>query len=72
MSLAGRCRHTPLNPAVRRQRQVDLKAMWSSRISGGVQGHVVYRGKSRTARATQRNPVLETTLPRVSFLTVYN
>jgi hypothetical protein len=38
----GKC--TPLLPALRRQRQMDLQ---------------VYRVSSRTARATQRNPVSE-------------
>ena len=38
----------PLIPALRRQRQVDLCEFEAS---------LVYRVSSRTARATQRNPV---------------
>jgi hypothetical protein len=38
----------PLIPAFRRQRQVDLCEFKAS---------LVYRASSRTARATQRNPV---------------
>jgi hypothetical protein len=39
----------PLNPALARQRQVDLSEFKAS---------VVCRVSSRTARATQRNPIL--------------
>jgi hypothetical protein len=41
---------TPLTPALRRQRQVDLC---------GFEASLVYRASSRTARATQRNPLLK-------------
>ena len=40
----------PLIPAVRRQRQVDVCEFEAS---------LVYRVSSRTARATERNPVLK-------------
>jgi hypothetical protein len=40
--------HTPLIPALRRQRQADLCECENS---------LIYGGSSRTARATQRNPV---------------
>ena len=41
--------HTPLVPALRRQRQVDLCEIKAS---------LVYRASLRTVRDTQRNPVL--------------
>jgi hypothetical protein len=44
---AGRWWHTPLIPALRRQRQVNF---W-------VKASLVYRVSSKTARAIQRNPV---------------
>jgi hypothetical protein len=40
----------PLIPALRRQKQVDLCELEAS---------LVYRFSSRTAKATQRNPVLK-------------
>ena len=42
--------HTPLIPAPRKQRQADLCEL---------EAILVYRASSRTARATQRNPVLK-------------
>ena len=44
------CWHTPLIPALRRQRQVDVYEFEAS---------LVYRSSSRTARATQKNPALK-------------
>ena len=41
--------HTPLTPALERQRQADLCEF---------EGSLVYRVSSRTVRASQRNPVL--------------
>jgi hypothetical protein len=38
---------TPLIPALRRQRQVDLSEF---------KANLVYRASSKTAKATQRNP----------------
>jgi hypothetical protein len=46
---AGRWWCTPLAPALGRQRQVDL---FEFEVS------LLYKSSSRTARATQRNPVL--------------
>jgi hypothetical protein len=40
--------HTPLAPALGRQRQMDLLEFEAS---------LAYKASSRTARATQRNPV---------------
>ena len=45
--------HT-LIPALRRQRQTDVCEFKASQV---------YRASSRTARATQRNPVIQTLLP---------
>jgi hypothetical protein len=42
--------HKPLNPALGRQRQVELCEFQTS---------LVYRGSSRIAKTTQRNPVLK-------------
>ena len=47
---AGQWGHTPLIPALRKQRQADLCEFRAC---------LVYRVSSRTASATQRNPVLE-------------
>ena len=47
---AGQQWHTPLSPALGSQRQADLCEFKAS---------LVYRMSSRTARATQRNPVLK-------------
>ena len=44
----------PLIPALRRQRQMDLCEFETS---------LVYKVRSRTARATKRNTVLNLTLP---------
>jgi hypothetical protein len=46
----------PLIPALGKQRQSDLCDFKAS---------LVYRVSSRTARATQRNPVLKETKPKV-------
>jgi hypothetical protein len=43
-------RHTPLIPALERQRQADLCEFEAS---------LVYRANSRTVRVTQRNPILK-------------
>jgi hypothetical protein len=48
--LAGRWWHTPLIPALRRGRKVDLCEFKTS---------LVYSSSSRTARNTQRQPCLE-------------
>ena len=40
--------HTPLIPALKRQRQADLCEF---------EARLVYRGNSRTVRAIQRNPI---------------
>ena len=51
ITLAGQWWYMPLIPGLRRQRQVDLCESEAS---------LVYRGSSRTARATQGNPVSKT------------
>ena len=50
----------PLIPALRRQREVDISEFEAS---------LVYRVSSRTARATQRNPVSKN---KDSFLSMCN
>jgi hypothetical protein len=50
--------HTPLIPALRRQRQEDLCECEDS---------LVYRVSSRTANATQRNPLFKTTNKKLSL-----
>ena len=57
-SLAGQWWWTPLIPACGRQRQVDL---W-------IEASLVYRWSSRTAQATQRNPVSKHSLTLSSVL----
>jgi len=47
---AGQWCHTPLIPALRRQRQVELCEFEAS---------LLYKASSRTARATQTDPVLK-------------
>jgi hypothetical protein len=55
--LAGRWWRTPLIPALGRQRQAVFWVRGQCGLQSEYQDSLVYRVSSRTARATQRNPV---------------